>query len=117
MLINAIIWFVKSHIKKSINYKELERALGLSYRHLREIFKDNTKIPLKKYINMRKISNITFQMETTNKTHLTLATKYSFDSYDTFTRCYKREMNITPILLKRFFCQVDAETMIGEGRY
>lgn len=36
---------------------------------------------------------------------------------DLLTDSYFKENTITPLKLPKFFCQADAETMIGEGRY
>ena len=117
ILINAIIRFVESYIKENIDYTDLEKTVGLSYRYLREKFRNYTKMPLKQYINARKIANIIFEMETTDKTLLTLATEYGFDAYDTFTRCFKRELCITPNQYKKEHRRTVERKLIGMGTY
>jgi len=96
---------------------DLEKTVGLSYRYLREEFRNYTKMPLKQYINARKIANIIFEMETTDKTLLTLATEYGFDAYDTFTRCFKRELCITPNQYKNEHRRTVERKLIGMGTY
>ena len=115
--INAIIRFVESHIKENIDYSDLEKTIGLSYRYLREEFRNYTKMTLKQYINARKIANIIFEMETADKNLLTLATDYGFDAYDTFTRCFKREMCITPNQYKKENRRTVERKLIGMGTY
>lgn len=117
ILINAIIRFVESNIKENINYSSLEKTVGASYRYLREEFGNYTRMSLKQYINMRKISNIIFEMETTDKTLLTLATEYGFDAYDTFTRCFKRAMGMTPNQYKKENRRTVERKLIGIGTY
>ena len=117
ILINAIIRFVESYIKENINYSDLEKTVGMSYRYLREEFRNYTKMPLKQYINTRKIANIIFEMETTDKPLLTLATDYGFDAYDTFTRCFKREISITPQQYKKENRRTVERKLIGMGTY
>ena len=117
ILINAIIRFVESRIKEKIDYADLEKSVGFSYRHFREEFRRYTKTPLKQYINSRKIANITFEMETTGKNLLTLANDYCFGAYDTFTRNFKREMSITPNQYKREKRHAVERKLIGIGTY
>lgn len=117
ILINAIIRFVESYIKDNVNYNDLEKTVGMSYRYLREEFRKYTKMSLKQYINTRKIANIIFEMETTNKTLLSLSTEYGFDAYDTFTRCFKREMSIAPSQYKKENHQAVERKLIGIGTY
>ena len=117
ILINAIIRFVESHIKENIEYKDIEKAVGLSYRYFREEFRSYAEMPLKQYINFRKIANIIFEMETTDKTLLTLANDYGFDAYDTFTRSFNRIMSTTPNLYRKEKRYSVERKLIGIGTY
>jgi len=117
LLINAIIRFVESHVKDGINYQELEKSIGLSYHHLRQIFKDFMKVPLKHYINSRKAAYAAFEIEFTDKTLLRISGEYNFDAYDTFTRLFKRETGITPNEYKKEGRHSVQRKMIGMGTY
>lgn len=117
MLINAIIRLVESRVKENIDYKDIEKSIGLSYRYYREEFRRYAKMPLKQYINSRKIANIIFEMETGNKNLLTLANDYGFNAYDTFTRSFKREMSITPNQYRRENRKSVERKLIGMGTY
>lgn len=92
----STITYIEQRIKSEIQYKELEKAVGYSYRHIREVFKEVTNISLSRFIMSRKISNIAFEMGHTNKSITELAYEYGFKNLDTFTRAFKRETGMTP---------------------
>lgn len=92
----SVASFVEARVKEEINYDELEKTVGFSYRHIREVFKDTIGISLSKYILIRRISCVAFDMTHTHQTLTEIASKYMFDSYDSFTRAFKRIVGMTP---------------------
>lgn len=96
LFIWSVVSFVEKRLKSGISYDELETATGFSYRHIRETFKECTKSTLSRYITSRKIENAAFEMIHTSKSMLDIAGELGFESYDTFTRCFRRETGITP---------------------
>lgn len=90
----SFIWstatFIETRMKEQIEYPQLEKAVGFSYRHIRETFKDVTGITLSRYILGRRIANSAFDIMHTDKSLTQIAMDYMFDSYDTFTRAFKR---------------------------
>ena len=92
----AIIAFIEERIKQKLEFGELEKTLNFSYRYIREIFKKKTNITLSHYIMVRKIANCALEIVSTKKSLTEIASEYGFDSYDTFTRAFKREVGIRP---------------------
>lgn len=88
--------FIEARLKEAIVYSELEETVGFSYRHIRETFQECTGISLSRYILLRRISNSAFEIVHTNKSLMEIASDYNFDSYDTFTRAFKRYTNCIP---------------------
>lgn len=97
LFIWSVVNFVEKRVKVNINYSDLERATGFSYRHIRETFKECTKVSLAKYILSRRVANAAFDIVHTDNNLMNIAVEYCFDSYDTFTRAFKRETGITPV--------------------
>ncbi len=97
---SLFIWstatFIETRLQESIDYTALEKNVGFSYRHIRETFKECTGIPLSRYILLRRIANSAFDIVHTSKSLTEIAADYMFDSYDTFTRAYKRHVNKLP---------------------
>ncbi len=90
----SFIWstatYIETRMKEEIEYPQLEKAVGFSYRHIRETFKDVTGVTLSRYILSRRVANSAFDIMHTNKSLTQIAMDYMFDSYDTFTRAFKR---------------------------
>lgn len=88
--------FIETRLKGKIEYAELEATVGFSYRHIRETFKECTGVSLSRYILQRRVANSAFEITHTGKSLTQIASDYMFDSYDTFTRAYRRYINYIP---------------------
>ncbi|MFZ5353951.1 MAG: helix-turn-helix domain-containing protein [Bacillota bacterium] len=94
--IQSVVSYIESRLKSDIDYSKLERATGFSIAHTRDVFKSCTKLSLAKYILYRRISNAAFDIIHTDNSILDIAVDYGFESYDTFTRAFKRITGYTP---------------------
>jgi AraC-like DNA-binding protein len=110
LFIWSVVTFIEKRLKTGIDYSELEAVTGFSYRHIRETFKECTKITLARYILARKIENAAFEAIHTTKNLISIAEEYGFESYDTFTRAFKRETGITPVDFRK------GEYLVGRRR-
>lgn len=97
---SLFIWstatFIEARIKADIEYDDLEKATGFSYRHIRETFKEHLGISLSKYILERRLANAAFDIIHTSKKLTDIAYEYRFNSYDVFTRAFKRHIKVYP---------------------
>lgn len=98
--------FIETRVRESIDYTDLERTVGFSYRHIRETFREATGISLSRYILQRRIANSAFDIMHTQKTLTEIASEYMFDSYDTFTRAFKRQTDLLPSELRNRSCRL-----------
>lgn len=94
--IQSTVTYIENRLKTELNQTDLEIVTGFSLSHARDIFKTCTKISLAKYVLYRKVSNAAFELIHTNQSILAIATDYGFESYDTFTRAFKRITGVTP---------------------
>ena len=112
----SVISFIEKRIKSDIDYQELERITGFSYRHLREVFRQTTGISLSKYINSRKTANAAVMLAHTEMSATEIAYAFGFESYDTFTRVFKRNTGLTPSEFRTKRCPV-GRRLLGIGMY
>lgn len=108
----TIATFIESRVKFDIQYAELEKATGFSYRHIREMFKGQTGISLSKYILERRLSNAAFDIIHSKKKLTDIAYEYRFNSYDSFTRAFKRHTKISPSEFRNKSYKVGRRKMI-----
>lgn len=94
--IQSIVSYIESRLKTDFDKAGFEKTTGFSLPHTREVFKNCTRIPLAKYVLYRKVSNAAFDIVHTEKSMLDISLEYGFDSYDTFTRAFKRIAGMTP---------------------
>ncbi len=106
----SFIWstanFIEARVKEQIEYPSLEKAVGFSYRHIRETFRDVTGVSLSRYILSRRVANSAFDIMHTDKSLTQIAMEYMFDSYDTFTRAFKRYTRHNPSDFRNRSCDL-----------
>lgn len=94
--IHSVVSYVENRLNADMDYTFLERVTGFSLPHAREVFKSCTKMSLARYVLYRKVSNAAFEIIHTEKKILDIAFDFGFESYDTFTRAFKRITGFTP---------------------
>lgn len=108
----TIASFIEARVKSDISYDDMQKATGFSYRYIRTIFKNNTGMSLSKYILERRLSNAAFDIIHTNKSLTTIAYEYKFNSYDSFSRAFKRLVKVTPSNFKKKSYKVGRRRLI-----
>jgi len=97
----TLIDYIEQSIKGKPNYHVMEQVIGYSYRHLRDIFQQTTKISLSRYILTRKIANAAFELRHSSKSITDIAFDYDFTNPEVFTRAFRRNTGLTPSNFKR----------------
>lgn len=97
----SLVACIEQNIKNRTDYRELEKAVGFSYRHIRGFFQDAMQISLSRYILARKIANTAFELRHAEKSITEIAFEYEFSNLDTFTRAFKRDTGLTPSEFKK----------------
>lgn len=98
----ALICYIEAHIMDGqIPYGELEKQIGFSRAHIRDLFRKSTGIPLVRYVQMRKIKSSALQLINTDKTILEIACEYGFANPETYTRSFRKITGMTPSEFRR----------------
>lgn len=93
----AIICYIEAHIKDTkINYGEMEKRIGFSLAHIRDLFRQDTGYSLAKYIRMRKVKCSAIELINTDKSILEIAYTYGFSNPETYTRVFQKQVGMTP---------------------
>jgi len=97
----SVITYVEKRVKTKIEYANLEKDIGFSIAHIRDVFVKQTGQSLSAYIMERKISNAAFEISHTKATLTSIFEKYGFKNPDTFTRAFKRVTGLTPSAFRK----------------
>jgi len=93
----ATICYIEAHVKeRKMDYAELERQIGFSKAHIRDLFQRDTGYPLVQYVRMRKIKRSAFELINTDLSILDIAYRYGFSNPETYTRAFQKVTGMTP---------------------
>ena len=93
----AVICYIEAHITdEKLNHGDLERQIGFSWDHIRELFRRDTGFPIARYVQMRKIKRSALDLIHTDKTILEISLRYGFANPETYTRAFRRVTGMTP---------------------
>lgn len=98
----ALICYIEAHLADGpLPREKLEKQLGFSWAHVRDLFCKSTGYPLVQYVQMRKIKSSAMQLLNTDKTILEIACEYGFANPETYTRAFRRVIGLTPSEFRR----------------
>ena len=89
------------NVKNGVCYRDLEKSVGFTYRHIRGFFRKTARISLSHYILARRIANAAFEIRHSVKSITDIAFEYEFSNADTFTRAFSRCTGLTPSEFRR----------------
>lgn len=112
--IRATVIYIESHIyDEKPDDASLERAVGYSIAHVRDIFSTVMKVPLKSYIRRRRISRSAFDLLHSDLRIIDVALKYGFESNEAYTRAFRRELGMTPNEFRKSRLPVGKDELIS----
>ncbi|MBQ8885786.1 MAG: AraC family transcriptional regulator [Clostridia bacterium] len=95
-IIELIIEDIATNVHKQYSVEEVARAYGLSKSSLHHVFKKQTGLPFKDYVNRVKIKEAEYQLTVTDKTVTHIAWSLGFSNVYYFCRLFKKYKGITP---------------------
>ncbi len=101
MCIVSVVTFIEKRVRDGVDPRLLEQATGFSYRHLREVFRECTRMTLSRYELSRRVAHAAFDIKHSEKSLTDIAGEYGFEAYDTFSRAFRRETGLVPSLFRK----------------
>lgn len=98
--IESTLNFIEKNIGRKISLNEISRAVYLSPYHLHRMFKAETGVALKKFIEMLKMEKAYHHTTVGDKKLKEVARDLGYRDYETFSRAFKRYHKVTPDILK-----------------
>lgn len=95
-IITAAKKYIEEHLSEDINVNSLCKELNISRTRLYEIFRNELKIGISKYILLRRLHRAKKLLKTTEFSVSEIAEKVGFNDYNYFSRVYKKRYGKSP---------------------
>lgn len=95
-LIDELIHWIEEHLESAPRIETVAQKSGYSKWHLQRKFTALTGMNIAAYMRNRRLSKAAIALKTSNDSIIDIATHYSFDSQQTFTRTFKKRFGVTP---------------------
>lgn len=98
----AMICYIEAHVtEKRIDYARMEKEIGFSQAHIRDLFRRSTGYPLVQYVRIRKVKRSAMELINTDKSVLDIAYQYGFTNPETYTRAFQKVIGMTPSVFRK----------------
>lgn len=88
--------YIEKNLIRDISYYDIAREAGISVPHFYRLFKRLTGDTVGAYLLRRRISLAANDLADSNKSIVSIALEYGFESHDVFTRAFKRVYGMSP---------------------
>ena len=96
-----IIEYINDHIYEDITIDELALYFGYEKSYLMKAFKKKIGLPIKGYINNRKIMNVLNELKG-NDSLLKIALNNGFNSLEYFSEIFSKEVGVSPSIYRKY---------------
>jgi two-component system, response regulator YesN len=94
--LDSIIEYIANNYKRDIGINDISDAVGLSYSHVRKIFKDELGENIMDYINIMRIKDAKLLLINTDLSIKNIAVNLGYNNDQSFTRFFKKYKGMTP---------------------
>ncbi len=88
--------YINKNYKKDIDINMIAEHAGISYSHMRKVFKDETCDNITNYINRKRIDESKELLKRSGMTVRDVALKIGYNNEQSYIRFFKKYMNISP---------------------
>lgn len=95
-VLEEILNYIEQHLMDEIDLEEMAKIHFVSLSYLHKLFSSITGYSLKEYISKRRLSKAAYDLVNTEETIFNVAIKYQYNSYEVFSRAFKKIFNQPP---------------------
>lgn len=88
--------YIESNLNNDIDYAKIAKVALCSQYHFQRMFVFVVGVPLSEYIRRRRLTLAAFDLQEGNQKIIDIATKYGYQSADSFSRAFQAVHQITP---------------------
>jgi AraC-like DNA-binding protein len=93
---DLMIEYISNNYKRDIGISDISEAVGLSYSHVRKVFKDELGESIVDYINCMRIKEAKQLLLSTDLSIKSIASSIGYNNDQSFTRFFKKYEGMTP---------------------
>ena len=99
-LVQKVNECVFENLRHSFDVRHVAKSIGLSYSHLRNLFRNLTGTSIGRYIRQVRIHQACVLLMNTDNTVSEVSEACGFDSVYSFSRAFKREVGVSPSIYR-----------------
>ena len=96
-IVKLLLIFVENNYGSECTLLEAAASIGYDYAYVSKIFKRNTGVPFKKYVNIIRVAKSKMLLSTSRLSITEIAAECGFNCQRTFNREFKELVAVTPI--------------------
>jgi AraC-like DNA-binding protein/DNA gyrase inhibitor GyrI len=100
-IINHILKYIEEHLTENIRIDDLESMTGYTQRHIQNMFKSDTGMPLGRYIRSRRLRRTAIILKLTSKSVTDIGVEAGFGSTQSFNREFKKMFGVSPLTYRK----------------
>ncbi len=111
-----IINYLNNHLYEEINITELAMYFGYEKSYFMKTFKKRIGMPIKSYINNRKIMNVLNSLKSDDSL-LKVALNNGFNSLEYFSEIFTKEVGVSPSIYRKYLnntCSEEERSIIDK---
>ncbi len=99
--LQSAVTFIENNLEGELSVKSISKSTNISKSALYDKFHKNYGCTLNEYINKKRIDKAKFLLKNTNYSIDDIAVKTGFSSASYFSKCFKKQMGISPLKFKK----------------
>ncbi|MGL5677453.1 MAG: diguanylate cyclase domain-containing protein [Cellulosilyticaceae bacterium] len=96
LVLKDVLNYIETHMEEDLTLEELATLHYISLSHLHRLFSAICMYSLKEYIQKRRLTCAALELIDSEWTVLDIACKYGYESYEGFSRAFKKFYNASP---------------------
>ena len=98
---DQMIAYLQKHCEEKFSSVDIETYMGLSYKHLNDVFKKETGMTLQKYHCQMRMERAARLLQQTDLTITQISEKLGFDEVFYFSNVFKKQMKLSPMSYRK----------------
>ncbi|KLO22132.1 hypothetical protein X275_07515 [Marinitoga sp. 1197] len=94
--INSALEFIEENISNDFSLKDIAEYSNFSLSYLYKLFNLIVGMSIKEYIRKRRLSKSVYDLFNSNMNILEIAIKYQYNTYESYSRAFKKEFGLCP---------------------